>query len=263
LSSILWNLRVFRSRVVNSLEIACKVPSVYRNWAYFFWGRFSSRPGILRLRNGLQFWIRPQSSDRASITEVQMFHPYSDPRPGSVVVDIGANIGAFSLLASRTARRVYAVEPIPSNYEILCRNVQLNGAPPVTAMCAAISSENGFSTMSDDGVMSSLKWNRPDKAGATVRTITLKDFIQEHAIESVDFLKMDCEGAEWDILAQTDASVFGLIQHIEMEYHCMPGGPSPRLLVDRLSSVGFKSVTIRGGETETGIIVADRSASAT
>jgi len=120
-----WNLRVFSSRIWNSFWIALKAPFVYSNLRYFFFSRLDPLPGVLKLRNGIHFHIRPHSSDPASITDVNIFRSYSQPAPGSIVVDVGANIGAFSLLAGQTARKVYAVEPIQSNYDALCRNIQL------------------------------------------------------------------------------------------------------------------------------------------
>ena len=91
-SPIRWKLMVLRSRLVNTAQIALRAPRIYRNWIYFLWSRFSDREGILVLRNGLRFWIRAHSTDRAAITEVLVLDCYSQVPEGSLVVDVGASL---------------------------------------------------------------------------------------------------------------------------------------------------------------------------
>ncbi len=243
---MLWALRVLKSRLWFSLCVAIHAPFVYRNWLYFFFGRFSRRAGVLTLRHRLRFWIRPQSSDRASVTEIQMFHPYSQPVPDSVVLDIGANIGAFSLQAGLTARKVYAVEPIQSNYKMLCSNVILNQAANVIPKRVAVAARQGSAEMSVNGVTSSLHWRQPGTPLETVPTMTLEALLDECGIVTLDYLKMDCEGAEWDVLLNTPRHVFDSIRRIELEYHCFPGSPSPDVLLNHLRAMDFDAVKVRG-----------------
>jgi len=258
----LWKLLVLRSRVLASFQIAVRAPFVYENWLYFLLCRFTRDNGLLRLRKGLRFWIRPRSSDRASITEIQMFRPYSQPAPGSVVLDIGANIGAFALQASQTASKVYAVEPIQSNYEMLCRNVAANSCKTVVPIRVAVAAQTGSSEMSVNGVTSSLKWQESGTRSETVPTVTLAALLQSFGPAAFDYVKMDCEGAEWEILLQTPDEVFSSIRRIELEYHCFPGCPPPSVLADRLRAIGFGSVTM-SGNSSAGIIAAKEFCGAT
>lgn len=219
------------------------------------WSRLTREPGVLRLRNGLRYWIRPQASDRASITEILMLSPYSLPPNGSVVVDIGANIGAWSIPASRLAKVVYAVEPIAGNFDMLARNCELNEAANVIPIQLAISHTSGPAEMSVNGVMSSLVWCQPGKEMESVTTLSLDRLLDQYRIERVDFLKMDCEGAEWEILLNAPASLFERIGRMELEYHVVKG-MQPKLLLDRLEGVGFR--TSVSGDCSTGIIKAAR-----
>ena len=87
----------------------------------------------LRLRNGLQFEVRPHTSDRATVNENFIHYPYTHHTAfkigeSDIVVDIGANIGAFTLYAARTAKkgRVASVEPSSENFKQLAHNLKIN-----------------------------------------------------------------------------------------------------------------------------------------
>ena len=86
---------------------------------------------------------------------------------------------------------------------------------------------------------SSLHWG----AGPSelVRTVTLQTFLDEHQISKVDYLKMDCEGSEWEILLGATPKVLSRIRHIEMEYHYISGHKSVKPLLQHLASAGFEA----------------------
>ncbi len=257
IASLGWRVKVLGSFVANVTKTALRAPLVFRNWIYFLWSRFSDREGILVLRNGLRFWIRPHSSDRSSITEVLVLGSYSEVPEGSVVLDVGANIGAFSVAAGRRAAVVYALEPVGANFEILRRNIELNQAGNVVAERLAMSSENGECEMSVAGVYSSIHFRRANTKLEKVRTVTLESFLDERGITQLDYLKMDCEGAEWDIILKSPPDVLARIKHIEMEFHNINEKTDPRFLQEHLSLAGFHS-TASSGDRFNGGLVATR-----
>jgi FkbM family methyltransferase len=140
-------------------------------------------------------------------------------KEGDVVVDLGANLGYFTLLAARLAGKkgkVYAFEPEPRNYNYLLRNIELNGYDNVFAMQKAVSDkitttklficpyDSGHHTIHQyDGIQA----YRPDfvdnkKDYVEVETVTLDDFLRD--VEQVDVVKMDVEGAEMLALSGMD-----------------------------------------------------------
>jgi len=249
-----WRLMVLKSRLVSTAKIALRAPFVYRNWIYFLWSRFSTQEGTLVLRNGLRFLIRPHGTDRAAITEVTVLGSYSDVPEGSVVLDVGANIGAFSLTASRRAAVVYALEPVGANFDVLRRNVELNQAGNVIAERLAMAAENGECEMSIAGVFSSMHFRDSGARAEKVPTITLERFLEERGLAEVDYMKMDCEGAEWDILLNAPPNVLARIKHIEMEFHNIGNETDPRMLQERLSLAGFRSTVSEGDRFNGGLI---------
>jgi FkbM family methyltransferase len=141
---------------------------------------------------------------------------------GDVVVDIGANIGTFSLYAAKLcgAERVLSFEPFPDNYGLLCKNVEQNQLGNVTCVNQAVAGKGGRRIMAldpaDPGSHSLIK-------GAFDRTVeveccTLGDVFEKFALTRIDYLKMDCEGAEYEIL-EGSTSRLPQISRISMETH--------------------------------------------
>jgi FkbM family methyltransferase len=120
-------------------------------------------------------------------------------KPGDVVYDIGANVGFFSLLASRLAGRdgrVYAFEPVPSNLELLSRHVRMNGADNVEVLPVAVAASSGVARFAtaESAAMGALAKD----GDLSVRSVALDDLVNE--IRPPAFLKIDVEGAEGDVL---------------------------------------------------------------
>ena len=170
-----------------------------------------------------------------------MLDCYSPVARDSVVVDVGANIGAFALTASYRAKVVYALEPEQSNYDLLVRNIELNGANNVCPYRVALSNRNGTGLITREGMASSLYFQSASTKTEEVPTCTLQEFLTQHQIDQVDYLKMDCEGAEWDIILSTPPEVLTRIRHIEMEFHNIGAETHPAQLQAHLAKAGLAS----------------------
>jgi len=144
------------------------------------------------------------------ITEITEYH-IEDIRRGDRVLDIGANVGAFSLRAARLGGIVTAVEPVTT--ALLEENIRLNRAR-VKVIAGALG----------NGRPAEIAWD-----GCSVRTptYTLRDLVAMAG--GCDFLKCDCEGGEWHIRPRD----LDGIRRIEMEIHTPPiSGPVNPLLLD-------------------------------
>jgi len=158
-------------------------------------------------RDGIRFFRGKTSFNQ--VFYVPEYH-FDDIGKDDVVVDIGANAGAFCIRASRFSNHVIAVEPLIP--EILAGNIALNRSRVVVLDCAL-----------GDGSMKEVSWDGLKKP---MRTATLKSIIDRAG--GCDFLKCDCEGAEWFIRPED----LDGIRRIEMELHIPPicGPPNPALL---------------------------------
>ena len=128
-------------------------------------------------------------------------------RPGMVVIDVGAHVGYYSLLAARKVGpegRVYAFEPEPSNYDLLLNNIDLNGYENIVPSKIAISNKVGqttlFLTALDNGRSSTYHHGLPEKGGVTVETTTLDAWLEAEGWPEIGLIKVDVEGAELDVL---------------------------------------------------------------
>lgn len=187
---------------------------------------------ILKLKNKLQFFIRKNSNDSGILLEFFLHDPYkivkSDIIKNSdVIVDIGANIGVFSVFASKKAKMVYAIEPMPDNYLSLKKNIELNTISNCKLFEAAISKSDGFASLeiSEDTAFHTLVGLNPNqstKKKIDVVTFSLDSFIEKNKISKIDILKLDCEGSEYEILFNTSENTFKIIDRIVMECHPIP-----------------------------------------
>ncbi|MBC6994165.1 FkbM family methyltransferase [Neolewinella lacunae] len=132
-------------------------------------------------------------------------------KPGDVVLDVGANVGMYTLLASKLvgpAGKVYAFEPVHATHGALNENLRLNQAGEnVKTFKIALSNANGTAQMSiptsvgrgssSDAFNSFQLDTDPSDTGAeVVETIKLDTFVSQHGLKRIDFIKVDIEGAE-------------------------------------------------------------------
>ncbi|MGJ9412757.1 FkbM family methyltransferase [Aeromicrobium sp. CF4.19] len=146
-----------------------------------------------------------------------------------VLVDIGAHIGCFSLdFATRhEGARVHCYEPTPSTGRYLSRNVEQNGlADCVTVHHQAVAAASGVLVMADNGAGSGhngvLHLGEEGAVSIEVPSVSLEHVLREAGGE-VDVLKMDAEGAEYDIVLNASPDVWAGVRRVVMEYHALPG----------------------------------------
>jgi FkbM family methyltransferase len=122
-------------------------------------------------------------------------------KPGDIVFDVGANVGFFTLLASKLVGpngHVYAFEPLPRNLHYLERHLRLNGITNVTIQPLAIAAATG-SARFRSGQHASMG-QLTDAGDLEVATASLDDLIANGTVPRPAFIKMDIEGAESDAL---------------------------------------------------------------
>lgn len=180
-----------------------------------------------------------------------------------VVVDIGANIGVFTLYAAcRTQNTVYAFEPFPDNYEALQQNIRANGLDNINPQRFAVSDRSGTELIVDTGVSQHhlLKKVAPGAIAKCIEvsSITLKDIMDHNHIDQIDFLKLDCEGSEWIILTSTTQDYLQRIRKIAMEFHDQFSEFKHHQIQNLLEGAGFTTNLAWDGKSNLGILYAWR-----
>lgn len=165
------------------------------------------------VQDGLRFRLYPTSNycDRHILSRRTL--PEADEhravaglvQPGSIVVDVGANIGTYSVFFARAGEgkaRILALEPHPSTYRKLVFNIHANECQNVIAIPIAAGTERSTQKLWSDGGgnigHSSLleAGTSHAKLSVSVPTMPLLDIIREHVAAPIDILKIDVEGYE-------------------------------------------------------------------
>ena len=168
-----------------------------------------------------------------------------------VVVDVGANVGIFSVWASRLLvpkGQVYAFEPVPSTFEFLQRAVGACPRKNIRPFCKAVMDVPGRIRVwvgDESGHSTVAAGNSADTGGEAVvdaEATTLEAVLSTIPEGRIDLLKLDCEGSEYPILSATPAAVFERVGAIAMEYHNLDESRNRETAVRRLTERGFDVV---------------------
>lgn len=233
-----------------------------QNWPTVMKGLFSRQPFILKLRTGLQFHARTLM-DVWIIKETCLDHDYETHgvwlQDGWTIIDIGGGLGDFTVYAAKKCPNstLYAYEPFPESYRLLEKNLMLNGINNAQIFPYAIGAESRPLYL-DTGTGVPVMHSTTDQTSANaveVNGITLGEVL----LDKVDFLKMDCEGAEYAILFNASSATLQKIKHLCMEYHEGVTAYTHQDLVKFLEQQGFEvKITPNPAHQEIGFLYASR-----
>lgn len=210
----------------------------------------------IRLKNGVDLTYRLNRGDIWTIYEV--FHRQDYLAPGGltpkVTIDLGANIGMTSVWLAKkyNCERMLAVEPMSANAELARRNFQ-NNSLPIQLIEAAVSAADGeavfqqtlkategFLVTEDDDAK-----RKQENAGVAGRRITVPVLSMESLLKhlpdktTVDFLKLDIEGGEKDLLG-SNLDWLQRIRSISAEFH--PNLVDVAQLIRTVEQAGFRYI---------------------
>lgn len=192
-------------------------------------------------------------SCKCTVASYQMFEEtwyrkdYDIPRfpirKGDVVIDIGANQGFFTCYAAHQGAKLYAFEPFSDSFKTLMENVEMNKfSSHVVAKPWAVGGQNGFAELIyTNGLGGGLNTTEPKFAAhfeargtqilgeIQVPCFTLPKLMEDFDLTNVRLCKLDCEGAELDILKQLRKSDLCKIDAFVLEYH-LPVYPLDELM---------------------------------
>ena len=136
---------------------------------------------------------------------------------GGVVVDLGANIGTFSIYSAFKGSKVYAVEPEPHNAEALNNNIILNNMQDlITHIPYGVSDKKGTAVITDMGGGASIKDD--GMFGTEIELMSLDSLFGLYNIDEVDILKIDVEGSEPEIILGASKENLQKCKYITMEF---------------------------------------------
>lgn len=222
--------------ILDRLKLAIDICKATSNWPIVFlnyFGLINRNFIVFKFKDGSQIIIERgnkegETSGFATIWEIFVKETYN-PRgfkikDDDIVVDIGANIGIFSIYAAKRAKRgkVYSFEPFLPHYTRLKNNIGLNKLNNITAYNLAVSNKKGksrfFISNISSGMHSLYRLEKTKQRSVHVKKISFNEFILRSKIQKIDFLKLDCEGSEYDILYSLSKSNLGKIKKVSLEF---------------------------------------------
>ncbi len=193
------------------------------------------------------FEIRENSTDQMFIDEIWRDNYYFangfEIKPGDRVLDIGAHIGLFSVLAAKLGGLVTAYEPVPESFQMLVKNTE--SIKTIERINSAVTTSGGLVGMV---VPDPLIENNSGKArvanffdGYFQIQVCSKNFTEIIDNEKqIDFLKMDIEGTEYELFNSLKPEHFEKIKMISLEWHGQL--ETGRALEDQLKQNGYETV---------------------
>lgn len=186
-----------------------------------------------------------------NVYQVSGWNFFREDTGQEVVIDIGANIGAFSILAANEGARVYAVEPESENFSALEKNISLNSMEnAITPFLFGISDHRGQALISKEGGNSTIVGN---SFGSLIELLTLDGFVESLGLSSIGVLKIDAEGSEVPIILGASKNTLSMCKYITLEFDIKTGNRMGEM-VQKLSETHH--VTTMGSWERGGMIFA-------
>jgi len=262
-SGLLKNL----TRPFDLLTAQRRTPDTHKVLASYLGISRPAFPVDISLRGGgvIRAFTRGELKVFWSIFVDECYRLWADSR---TILDAGANIGVFSVWAARKLPRatIIAIEPHPETFSRLRHNIYANQFESrVQIMQFALSAETVDREMPAAGESQRRALFPQDRSGTgnvvRVPSTTLADLMDRHQLPTIDLLKMDIEGSEWEVLLSTPASVLQRIRRMQFEYHEVHArfGYSKAGLFKHLSNAGFSITESREDRHGTGIAVAEQT----
>jgi len=193
----------------------CRKHPLRTCWRLIRWEWLRLTRGRLNYRYDDNFQITLLPNEGASrltyyfgVSEPELFRVYDEfLRPKMTIVDAGANVGLHSLFFSRRVGeegKIYAFEPAKMIFGRMMEHIRDNHVTNIEGLCLALGAKQGSAEIVDNKEDTSRTFLRPSlsNSGATLTAVveTLDAFAKARGLEKIDFLKIDVEGFESEIL---------------------------------------------------------------
>lgn len=150
----------------------------------------------------------------------------------AVILDVGANVGYFSMIILSKIKevKIFAFEPVEHNYSLFLKNIELNKnvsqqvlliKKVLTGSITGKVDLHMDNSINNNAAVASIykDFSSQNTHLQQSDAVSLTEFLQSKNIESVDLLKLDCEGSEYPILYETPAYVLNKVKALAIEVH--------------------------------------------
>jgi len=173
-----------------------------------------------------------------------VYSPYFQDKKDLTILDLGAHIGMFSFYAQPFAKIIYAIEPAKEHFEALTHMIMFNNFDNIRPIKAALTGKGGTVTLlhTHNRTMFSVKDTRMGEPTGheQVEAVTIDALFEDLKLDHVDFMKLDIEGSEMDVICGAGFDkVSDKIDVVMGENHSW-NGTNPHQLEAAFQDRGFK-----------------------
>ena len=262
------NIKMNLFKIKRVIQEILNLRKNFYNWDSIVKRTINGKPvNTLELRNGLSFYNANQNT-LSIFKEIFVNNVYScgevKINEGDIVFDIGANVGVFSLYASQIkGTQVYAFEPHPKNFKVLQNNVRQNEITNIECFEFALGIHNEERTLIESHNAGGHKFSNKNASevsnrASKVTCVTFASMQETLRIPKIDFLKLDCEGAEGEIIKSLGKEGLKLINKMAIEFHDDNSILNHEEILEELNNSGFKTFMKWDGKSYYGYIYANR-----
>ncbi len=236
-------LRRTLATLKNGVQLIHHLSNGWEVWRAMRAGRPVTR---LAVRHGPTIYARPQDTAAFIFGEIFIYPTYERPgfpsvKSGETIVDLGANIGIFTLRCEYLAPgvRVYAVEPDPGTFAQLHENVRRNGLESSIKIYNLAISDSAEPLYLEPTKHSGHRSLGHTPQGNPIPAMTLDAFFSHAGIDHCDLLKIDTEGAEIAIVEGAARDFWPRVERLAIEFHHNDTRGTAARLGDYLKRVGY------------------------
>jgi FkbM family methyltransferase len=216
------------------LKIILRVIKLFKNWWLYpivYLKLIKKSTVIIETKKEVKILLRVNSTDLMALTHVWLIEEYAkknfDIKSSDTVIDIGAHIGLFTLYASQNCKNgnIYSYEPVKENFNVLKENITINNLKNVKIFNLAVSKSNSTIKLFMNNDESGHSMFSKSSENIIVNSTSLMKIFDENNIKKCNFLKLDCEGAEYEIIKNLPLEYFQKIDKLVIEYHMADSHP--------------------------------------
>ena len=212
------------------LSIVMKLIFRITNWTCPIFKYFNLKDDecVAKFRNGTKCIIRDKS-DSVVFLENFFLDSYTrekgfDIKENDLVIDVGGHVGYFTIYAAKKAKngKIITFEPSKESFNVLKNNLKINNIQNVIIENVGVGAKSGTAILNVDttnSIGNSIFYSSKNSEKEDIRITTIPEIVKKYKIKSIDLLKLDCEGAEFEIILNLPSTILNTIKKISVEVH--------------------------------------------